>query len=224
MTTKMKQGEIKKEAYPPEHQRDYRLVLGEALEPVELPRELRRQDRIRPVKPMIDAQEVQEALLATEGSQDILAKVPDLKNLLVWAPVASFSVCQKTGTATYLDIWDCDHFDGLSDIKENLSECRVWFSHSGYSFWDAPQTKTGRINCYFRAPSAGHYVCNVQLQSYGGSAMVECLIDNFNFGPLPFTGSIVQPHPANLSAGYHSFRIRQMSGSFFFANLTVWKI
>jgi hypothetical protein len=203
---------------------EYRIKLGESLEPVKLPRDLQYQDRVRPVKPVIAAQEVQEALLSTAGAQEVLTKIPDLGDLTIWAPVAHFSVCQKTGTATFLDIWDCDHFDGFTDMKKNLSECRVWFSANGYTYWDSPQTKTGRINCFFRAPSAGNYVCSVQLQSYAGSAQVECLIDSFSYGPLPFTGTIVQPHPAHLSAGYHSFRIRQISGSFFFAHLSVWKI
>ena len=53
---------------------------------------------------------------------------------------------------------------------------------------------------------------------------MECLIDSFNFGPLPFTGTIYQPHPCSLSAGGHHFRIRQVSGAFFFLSLTVWKV
>ena len=53
---------------------------------------------------------------------------------------------------------------------------------------------------------------------------MDCLIDSFNFGPLPFNGSINQPHPSSLSAGYHSFHIRQMSGRFFFIGLTVWQV
>ena len=130
----------------------------------------------------------------------------------------------STDDGEVLDIWDADHFDGFTDMQRNLLQCRVWFSADGFTFWDSPQTKTGRINCYFRAPSAGNYVCNVQLQSYAGPAQVECLIDSFNYGPLPFNGSINQPHPAWLSTGYHSFRIRQMSGSFFFISLTVWKV
>ena len=119
---------------------------------------------------------------------------------------------------------DCDHFDGFTDIPTSLADCRVWFSANGFTFWGSLETKTGRINCYFRAPSTGIYVCNVQLQSHGGPAMVECLIDNFSLGPLPFNGAINQPHTAMLGAGYHHFRIRQESGSFFFSNLTVWKV
>jgi hypothetical protein len=61
------------------------------------------------------------------------------------------------------------------------------------------------------------------LQSYGGAALVECLIDNSSFGPLPVDGIITQPHPCSLSAGGHHFRIRQLSGSFFFLALTVWR-
>ena len=108
-------------------------------------------------------------------------------------------------------------------MKQCLAICRAWFSADGFTFWDSPQTKTGRINCYFKAPTAGNYVCTAQLESYGGPAQVECLIDAFNFGPLGFNGAISQPHPAALSAGYHSFRIRQKAGAFFFVGLTVWK-
>ena len=81
-------------------------------------------------------------------------------------------------------------------------------------------------DCYFVAPTAGHYICTAALQSYptGSGAQVECLIDNSSFGPLPFSGTIPQPHPCDLSAGGHHFRIRQMSGSFFFLSLTVWKV
>ena len=49
----------------------------------------------------------------------------------------------------------------------------------------------------------------------------ECLIDLFSYGPLPFNGTINQPHPATLSAGYHSFSIRQQVGAFFFISLNV---
>jgi hypothetical protein len=48
------------------------------------------------------------------------------------------------------------------------------------------------------------------------------VIDNSSFGNLPFTGTILQPHFSNLSAGGHHFRIRQVSGSFFFLSLTVY--
>lgn len=204
--------------------KEFRLVLGKAPKAIHrLPREKRRVASSRPARPTISPQVVARALKRTVGSKELIAQIPNFAKWQLWAPIATFSVCQKTGTATFLDIWDADHFDGFTDMQRNLSECRVWFSADGFTFWDAPQTKTGRVNCFFRAPTAGNYVCNVQLQSHGGSAVVECLIDSFSFGPLPFNGSINQPHPCSLSAGFHSFRIRQMSGSFFFANLTVWR-
>lgn len=130
----------------------------------------------------------------------------------------------KTGTARFLDMWDVDHFDGFTDMQRCLTDCRAWFSADGFTFWDSPETKTGRINCFFNAPSTGTYICDAQLQSFGGSAVVECRIDSSSFGNLPFNGSITQPHTCNLTTGGHSFRIRQVSGSFFFIGLTVWKI
>jgi hypothetical protein len=164
------------------------------------------------------------ALKATKGANKILALVPNLGLLTAWQPVAFFSACRKSGTALWLDLWDADHFDGFTDMSHCLSDCRAWFSADGYTIWGSGQTKTGRVNCYFNVPASGNYVCNAQLQSFGGPAMVECLIDSSSFGPLPFGGSINQPHPCQLSAGGHSFRIRQLSGSFFFVSLSVWKV
>jgi hypothetical protein len=166
------------------------------------------------------------ALKATKGAPAVIKRLPNLENVTLWLPTAYFSVCRKTGTARYLDVWDADHFDGFTDMQRALNDCRVWYSGDGYEFWGSGQTKTGRVNCYFTAPTAGHYTCNARLQSYPASspAVVECLIDNNSFGPLTVLGTIDQPHMSNLSAGGHHFRIRQKSGSFFFLSLTVWKL
>ncbi len=172
----------------------------------------------------VSAEEALAALQASKGADKVLKQLPQALDLKGWLPTASFSVCSKFGTAKYLDLWDVDHFDGFTDMSKNLSECRAWFSDKGYDTWGSGQTKSGRINCYFTAPQAGNYICTARLQSYGGSALVECLIDNSSFGPLPVNGTITQPHPCNLSAGGHHFRIRQLSGSFFFLSLTVWKV
>jgi hypothetical protein len=203
----------------------YRLKLGESLKAARLPAlAQRRVERAAPPRPAIGAAAVVRALRATAGAGAVIARIPKLVDVASYLPVATFSVCMKTGTARWLDIWDADHFDGFTDMQRCLADCRAWFSAEGYATWDAPQTKTGRVNCYFRAPSAGTYVCTAHLQSYGGSAVVECLIDAFSFGPLPFSGAVSQPHPCTLSAGYHHFRIRQLNGSFFFNGLTVWRV
>jgi hypothetical protein len=202
----------------------FKLRLGKAARAIKLPASARRAAKVTPAKPTISAAKVAKALMKTSGSSLLLKTTAAYATSAAWQPVATFSVCQKTGTARYLDIWDCDHFDGFTDMHRNLAECRVWFADKGYTHWDSPQTRTGRINCYFKAPTAGNYVCNVELQSHSGPATVQCLIDSFNYGYLPFNGSIMQPHPATLSAGYHSFRIRQAAGSYFFNNLTVWKV
>jgi len=166
------------------------------------------------------------ALKATRGADAILAQVPSLGKLALWKQIASFRVCGKTGTALFLDLWDCDHFDGFTDIPRSNSDCRAWFSADGFTPWGSLQTTTGRVNCFFRAPADGVYVCDAQLESFPASSLsvVECLIDSFSFGPLPFTGLIIQPHVSVLTAGFHHFRIRQQSGGFFFHSLTVHRI
>jgi len=168
------------------------------------------------------------AFKRTPGSKEILARIPKAATIEGWdkgTQVAYFSVCSKTGSARWLDLWDCDHFDGFTDMQRSVSDCRAWFSHRGYTTWGSGQTATGRINCYFEAAVAGDYSCVAQLQSYpaSASARVECLIDNHSFGPLPFSGTILQPHFSTLSAGGHHFRIRQLDGAFFFLSLTVYR-
>ena len=171
-------------------------------------------------------EEALDALKATKGAANVLDRIPNLEDLALWLPTAFFSVCRKTGTARYLDLWDTDHFDGFTDMQRCLNDCRAWYSGDDYQFWGSGQTKTGRVNCYFTAPASGNYTCNARLQSFPTSApsVVECLIDNSSFGPLTVFGTINQPHMTSLSAGGHHFRIRQVSGAFFFLSLTVWRV
>ena len=202
--------------------KDYRLVIGTSHEaPTAEEREGATSADLRPEPAAVHA-----SLMLLPGADEIVKEVPGLGDFAAWSQVAYFSVCRKTGSAYYLDIWDADHFDGFTDMQRCVQDCRAWFSADGYTFWGSGETKTGRVNCYFVAPTTGHYVCTAALQSYppGSAAQVECLIDSFSFGPLPFSGTIYQPHPCDLSAGGHHFRIRQMSGSFFFLSLTVWKV
>lgn len=167
-----------------------------------------------------------DSMKATAGAEELIAELPELGKIEAWSEVAYFSVCEKRGYARYLDIWDADHFDGFTDMHRCITDCRAWFSADGYAGWGSAETKTGRVNCYFYAPTAGNYICTASLQSYPSTqqSMVECLIDNSSFGPLPFTGTIHQPHPCLLTQGGHHFRIRQLRGSFFFLALTVHRV
>lgn len=205
------------------HADEFELSIVESLESY-APREER--EGITASDLVTTPEEALEAIKATKGGSDVLERVPNLERLESWFPTAIFRVCFKSGTARYLDIWDTDHFDGFTDMQRGLNDCRAWFSGDGYDSWGSGQTKTGRINCYFDAPTAGNYVCNARLESYPltSQASVECRIDNNSFGPLTWTGAINQPHMSSLSKGGHHFRIWQRSGSFFFLSLTVWKV
>jgi hypothetical protein len=203
--------------------RKFRLQLLESLKAHPADRE---RDRITRAKPETSARAVLRSLKATPGADEILKRAPRFGELELWKEIAYFSVCRKSGAARWLDIWDADHFDGFTDMQRCVNDCRAWFSADGFTTWGSAQTKTGRVNCYFNAPAAGNYICNARLQSYPATAgaVVECLIDNSSFGPLSWSGTIDQPHPCKLSAGGHHFRIRQVSGSFFFLSLTVYEV
>jgi hypothetical protein len=204
--------------------KDFQLKLVKVDKALRIPADARKIPKVTPAKPTIDAGAIYKALKATTGADKIIEQIPNLAKFSWWLPIATFSVCLKTGTAVFLDIWDADHFDGFTDMQRCLTDCRAWFSADGFTTWGSAETKTGRINCFFNAPADGTYICTAELQSFAGPAQVECVIDSSSFGPLPFNGSITQPHTCTLVKGGHSFRIRQMSGSFFFIGLSVWKV
>ncbi|NNE75482.1 MAG: hypothetical protein HKN31_00210, partial [Pricia sp.] len=94
---------------------EYRLVLGKGPKgETRLPKSKRRVARVTPAKPTIEPQKVVRAVKATAGSKELIKQIPNLVNWQIWLPTATFTVCQKTGTATYLDIWDADHFDNFT--------------------------------------------------------------------------------------------------------------
>jgi hypothetical protein len=188
----------------------------------------RRPAPVAPLNVKPTTAEIVRAFRRSPGHEDILARIPKAATVAGWdkgTQVAYFSVCSKSGSAQFLDLWDCDHFDFVSDMRKSVADCRAWFSHTGFSSWGSAQTKTGRINCFFNAATAGNYSCVAQLRSdpLTASSKVECLIDNNSFGVLPFSGTILQPHFSVLSAGGHHFRIRQVDGAFYFLSLTVYR-
>ena len=205
-------------------QHGFRLSIDEPLDAIDLPDRPEEPSGEIAVGSVSDPRATVRALLATPGAQELVAKIPNLGAPEFYGQIASFSVCKKTGSARYLDIWDADHFDGFTDMQRCVADCRAWFSAGGFTTWGAPQTKSGRINCYFRVPARGNYVCEAYLQSYGGPATVQCLTDSQNHGLLGVSGTIQQAHHANLAAGWHHFRIRQVEGAFFFLGLVVWHI
>ena len=212
----MKDANTKKETFKP-------VIIGEPLKPIDLPVSARETERVEPTVPPIDPREVLKTYAKTPAGASVVGEFPEILDPTPGlAPLAGFAACGKSGTAQYLDVWDCDHFDYVTDMGRNLSECRIWFSGNGYGQWGSAETKTGRINCYFRAPEERMYRCDATLQSYGGPAVVECLLDGSSFGFLTVGGTITQPHFRSLAAGYHAFRIRQVSGSFFFLSLNVY--
>ena len=94
-------------------------------------------------------EEIVRAFKKVRGYEDIVARIPRAATVSGWdggTQIAYFSVCRKSGAASWLDIWDCDHFDGFTDMPRAVSDCRAWFSHTGYSTWGSAQTGTGRIN------------------------------------------------------------------------------
>ena len=79
---------------------EYRLVIGRGAKGLSrLPQSERKLGRATPAKPTIQPSVIVRALKATNGAQEVIAEIPSLGTARSWLPVATFSVCQKTGTA-----------------------------------------------------------------------------------------------------------------------------
>src|SRR5215204_4363752 len=196
---------MKKESFKP-------IIIGKPLPALKLPASARKFAAVKDVIPPIDPAIALKVFKKTPAAMNVPEDLPDILDPNFGpTPVAGFRVSGKVGTATYLDIWDCDHFDYETDMGRNLASGKVWFSGDGYDQWGSGQTKTGRINCYFRAPEQRMYRCDATLQSVGGPAVVECSMDGSPFGFLTVNGTITQPHFRSLAAGNHAFRIKQVS-------------
>ena len=62
-------------------------------------------------------------LKATTGAEEIIKKFPKLETPDLWLDTAYFSVCSKTGTAHFLDIWDARPFRRIhryAAVREQL--------------------------------------------------------------------------------------------------------
>jgi hypothetical protein len=144
----------------------------------------RRPVRVAKIEVKPSTRQIFQAFKKARGYDKIIARIPKAATPEGWdqgTQVAYFSVCGKSGSARYLDLWDCDHFDGFTDMRQSIDDCRAWFSHTGYATWGSAQTATGRINCYFNAAVAGDYSCVVQLASYPAASSTTAAL-----GPCPF--------------------------------------
>jgi hypothetical protein len=173
------------------------------------------------------------AVRAAGGADEAIAQVPNLADAALWQETAFFSVCSKTGTASFLDLWDVDHFDFFTDMQSSLDSCRVWFGGDGFEFYGGPGGNTGRVNCNFFAEAEGYYlvIASVESDPSSDSATVHYVLDDFGPGSSPqdlgafaFTGPVNQPFLLLLSADGHNFRIDQEQGGFFFYSVTIYQL
>lgn len=151
------------------------------------------------------AQEALDALQATKGASEILARFPELQRAAATIEIAYFSECERRGTVRGFQILGADR----------IRDCRVWFNDV------VTPGKEGSIYCFFYAPRGpALYTMTAKFDS-GEQAEVECRVDGISFGPLGISGPTTQPHPAQLCRGSHLFQIEQRYGSFQFLSLTV---
>jgi hypothetical protein len=174
------------------------------------------------------ADEVLSALRGMRGAKAVIARAPAMEYHLQWSEVAYFSVCGTRGAAAGgVFLWDCDHVGDVGSMQSDIANCYALFSAGEFGPLGSPGTLTGRVGCFYTAPTGGYHVFNVQVETFVNQptqSRIECVIDGVSLGKLGFSGPINWPFVAMLAAGQHQFQIRQVSGSFFFQSLQVWTI
>src|SRR5713101_5358329 len=103
-------------------ERDFRLRLIESKKAYPADH---KHDRATRAKPETNPRAVLRSLKATLGADEILDRVPDFGDVAAWKEIAYFSVCRKSGSARWLDLWDADHFDGFTDMPVHQRLPRV---------------------------------------------------------------------------------------------------
>src|SRR5688572_15607987 len=84
-----------------------------------------RPPRVPKVRVKPSTREILEAFRRARGYDEIVARIPKAATLAGWekgTQIAYFSVCGKSGSATWLDLWDCDHFDGITDMQRSIND------------------------------------------------------------------------------------------------------
>jgi hypothetical protein len=184
--------------------------------------------------------EALKAIQATKGAAALIERVPALGQIGVWGEVASWNACQTTGAAEGLPyLWGCDFLSSSWSLFDGSANCLPFFAgKEDFGDITPPQNSVGagQVWCYFNAPADGLYLFVVQVETYifdlaapDYTATVECLIDSNNAYPLGYVtipiGEVVNaPFVVSLPAGQYKFVIAQVSGAFFFQNLTAFSV
>jgi hypothetical protein len=218
----------------------FELLVGEPIEALPVTAALR---RLRPKGTPPPSQTLKEALDAlkqAEGAETIIDRLPTLGQPDPWGEVASFTVCETTGTAmggTF--VWNADFPGSLLTLFDAEANCYAYFAGAeDLGGLIPPQILSGQVWCHFAAPHPGYYLFLPSAQTYVDDyygpdyyAAVECLIDNVSFGEFQMWPGhhFNQPLLANLAAAEnpgvaHRFTIKQLTGGVFFWSLRVWSI
>lgn len=184
--------------------------------------------------------EALDALRQADGAETVIDRLPMLERPEVWGEVASFTVCETSGTAlggTF--VWDADFPGNSLTVFDAETNCYAYFAGAeDLGGLIPPQTLTGQVWCHFAAPTTGYYLFLPSAQTYVDQyygpdyyAAVECLINGASFGEFQMRPGhhLNQPLIANLAATQdpdlaHRFTIRQVTGGVFFWSLQVWNI
>ena len=129
--------------------------------------------------------------------------------------IAFFSPNERNGQALYLDVYNADLYWGYSHLpvcsSKNALELRTG-TRGG---------PNGIVEAAFQAPRSTHYLLVTKMSALGGGS-VEFKIGSTSYGTMSFTGEGEElPVVAELTSGWHWFKITQKTGGMWFHAITV---
>jgi hypothetical protein len=135
--------------------------------------------------------------------------------------IAFFTPKTKTGTASLIDFWNCDLWDGDSHLGYCDSNDAIQFRASKTTWLEGFDAKfpNGYVQAYFNAESSAYYLVSAKLSS--DLAWIRMYIDD---DPALFKqvngNNVVVAAMANLNEGHHSVTIEQLDAGGFFWDIS----
>jgi len=210
-----------------------KLKLIKILKAASMPR--RKRQAVPKVNPRVTSRQAVRALERFRGGRQIMAKLERAGIGLQAASLvqfAAFTPKTKSGSASWIDFWNADLFDGTSHLTRIHTIDRIQFRTDRYTYRGEHRVLNvhvfGGVQASFNMPQAGFFLGAVVVSSTGGRVAVE-VDDDVIVTSTPVNGNgVMIPVPIQqLAAGNHWISVVQGpvsgSGHLWFHGITCYR-
>lgn len=210
------------------------LRLVRVLKSASMPRRTRQ--AVPRVSPRPTARQAVQALERFRGGRQIVARLERagirVRGGAGLVQFAAFTPKTKSGSATWIDFWNADLYDGASHLTQIYAADRIQFRTDRYTYKGEHRvmrtTVFQGVQAGFNMPHAGFFLGAVVVSSAGGRVAVE-VDDDVIVTSTPVNGNgVMIPVPVQqLAAGNHWMTVVQGavpgSGHLWFHGITCYR-